>query len=268
MADRIPLRNPNEISKLRKAGEVSARILMDAQDFVRPGITTGELNSYVEELFAREKCGNAFLGYGGFPGQLCISVNEEVVHGIGGARVLHEGDIVSLDVGAIVDGWYGDNALTVCVGDMNKCSPDARKLLAVTEESLFRGIAEAKHGASLLDVCGAIEDCIKPFKYGIVREMVGHGVGRKLHEDPQIPNFRPNYRLPRLKRGMILAIEPMVTLGKAHIRILPDDWTVVSADGSWAAHFEHMIAVGSHGGEILTERPRIALPEQLGISLD
>ncbi len=268
MADHIPLRNPNEISKLKKAGEVSARILMAAQDFIQPGITTGEVDAYVASLFEKEKCGNAFLGYGGFPGHLCISVNEEVVHGIGGKRVLNEGDIVSLDVGAIVDGWYGDNAATVCVGSIEACPEEVRRLLAVTEESLYRAIAEAKQGASLADVCGAVEDFVKPYKYGIVREMVGHGVGRKLHEEPQIPNYRPRYRLPRLKRGMILAIEPMINLGTAGIRILSDEWTAVTRDGKCSAHFEHTVAVGPHGGEILTERPRIALPEQLQVSLN
>ncbi|MBR4107983.1 MAG: type I methionyl aminopeptidase [Akkermansia sp.] len=265
MADRIPIRTPNEISKLRKAGEVSARILMDLQEIIRPGITTKEIDDYAAELFRREKCGNAFLGYCGYPGQLCISVNEEVVHGIGGSKVLHDGDIVSLDAGAIVNGWYGDNALTVGVG--SSVSEEARRLMAVTEEALFRGIEQAKHGNSLADVCGAIEDFVKPYQFGIVRDFVGHGVGRKLHEEPQIPNYRPNYPLPRLKRGMILAIEPMITLGSWRVRVLEDDWTTVTSDGSWAAHFEHTVAVGSHGGDILTERPRIALPEQLGISL-
>lgn len=264
MSDRIPVRNPNEISKLRKAGEVSARILMDLMPIIKPGITTKEIDDYAAELFAREKCGNAFLGYGGYPGQLCISVNEVVVHGIGGSRVLHDGDIVSLDAGAIVDGWYGDNAMTVPVGNV---STEAKRLLAVTEEALFRGIAEAKQGAPLSDVCGAIEDYVKPFGFGIVRDYVGHGVGRHLHEEPQIPNYRPSYHLPRLKRGMILAIEPMITLGSFRVKVLDDDWTAVTTDGSWAAHFEHTVAVGSHGGDILTERPRIALPEQLGISL-
>ncbi len=267
MAERIPLRNPNEISKLRKAGEVSARILMDAHAFVRPGVTTKEIDNYVADLFAREKCGNAFLGYYGYPGQLCISVNEEVVHGIGSDRVIREGDIISLDVGGIVDGWYGDNALTCWAGDVEKLSVETRRLLAVTEESLFRAIAEAKHGAPLADVCGAVEDYVKPFGFGIVRDFVGHGVGRKLHEEPQVPNYRPAYKMPRLKRGMILAIEPMITAGKAAVRVLADEWTTVTKDGSWAAHYEHMIAVGSHGGEILTERPRIALPEQLNITL-
>lgn len=264
MADRIPVRNPNEISKLRKAGEVSARILMDLMPIIKPGITTKEIDQYAAELFAREKCGNAFLGYCGYPGQLCISVNEEIVHGIGGDKVIRDGDIVSLDTGAIVNGWYGDNAMTVAVGNV---SEEAKRLLAVTEEALFRGIEQAKQGNSLAEVCGAIEDYVKPFGFGIVRDFVGHGIGRHLHEEPQIPNYRPAYKLPRLKRGMILAIEPMITLGSFRVKVLDDDWTAVTADGSWAAHFEHTVAVGPHGGEILTERPRIALPEQLGITL-
>ncbi len=264
MADRIPVRNPNEIARLRRAGEVSARILMELMPIIRPGITTKEIDDYAAELFAREKCGNAFLGYAGYPGQLCISVNEEVVHGIGGARVIRDGDIVSLDAGAIVDGWYGDNAMTVAVGN---ASEEARRLLAVTEEALFRAIAEAKQGNPLSELCGAVEDFVRPYGFGIVRDYVGHGVGRHLHEEPQIPNYRPNWRTPRLKRGMILAIEPMITLGSCRVKVLDDDWTAVTVDGSWCAHFEHTVAVGSHGGKILTERPRIALPEQLGITL-
>lgn len=264
MTQKIPVRNPNEISKLRKAGEVSARILMELMPIIKPGITTREIDDYARELFKREGCGNAFYGYYGYPGQLCISVNEEVVHGIGGTRVIRDGDIVSLDAGAIVDGWYGDNAMTVAVGNV---SEEAKRLLAVTEEALFRAIEQAKQGNPLSDVCGAVEDYVRPYGFGIVREYVGHGVGRKLHEEPQIPNYRPNYPLPRLKRGMILAIEPMITLGSCRVKVLDDDWTAVTADGSWAAHFEHTVAVGSHRGEILTERPRIALPEQLGITL-
>ncbi len=264
MSTKIPVRNPNEISKLRKAGEVSARILMELMPIIKPGITTKEIDDYARELFQREGCGNAFYGYYGYPGQLCISVNEEVVHGIGGSRVIHDGDIVSLDAGAIVDGWYGDNAMTVAVGNV---SEEARRLLAVTEESLFRAIEQAKQGTPLSEVCAAVEDFVRPYGFGIVREYVGHGVGRKLHEEPQIPNYRPNYPMPRLKRGMILAIEPMITLGGCRVKVLDDNWTAVTADGSWAAHFEHTVAVGSHGGEILTERPRIALPDQLGISL-
>lgn len=264
MSDRIPVRNPNEIAKLRKAGEVAARILMDLMPEVVAGRTTREIDEFAAELFKRERCGNAFLGYGGFPGQLCISVNEEVIHGIGSDRVIRDGDVVSLDVGTIVDGWYGDNAMTVPVGQVD---PDTLKLLAVTEESLFRAIAEAKQGGSLADVCGAVEDFVKPFGFGIVRDFVGHGVGRHLHEEPNVPNYRPNHKLPRLKRGMVLAIEPMVNAGTFRVKVLDDKWTTVTADGKPSAHFEHTVAVSSHGGEILTERPRIALPEQLGIAL-
>ncbi len=263
MSDRIPVRNPNEIAKLRKAGEVAARILMDLMPEVVAGRTTREIDEFAAELFKRERCGNAFLGYGGFPGQLCISVNEEVIHGIGGERVIRDGDVVSLDVGTIVDGWYGDNAMTVPVGQVD---PDTLKLLAVTEESLFRAIAEAKQGGSLADVCGAVEDFVKPFGFGIVRDFVGHGVGRHLHEEPNVPNYRPNHKLPRLKRGMVLAIEPMVNAGTFRVKVLDDKWTTVTADGKPSAHFEHTVAVSSHGGEILTERPRIALPSQLGIA--
>ncbi len=265
MSDHIPTRNPNEIAKLHRAGEVSARILTELAAAIHPGMTTKEVDVLAGELFDREKCGNAFFGYAGYPGQLCVSVNEVVVHGIGGPRIIRDGDIVSLDVGAIVDGWYGDNALTVPVGSVR---PEVLRLLAVTEEALYRGIAQAKQGNNLADVCGAIEDYVRPFGFGIVRDYVGHGVGRHLHEEPSVPNYRPHYRLPHLRRGMILAIEPMITMGSYRVRVLDDKWTAVTEDGSWAAHFEHTIAVGSHGGEILTERPRSALPSQLGISLD
>ncbi len=263
MAEHIPTRNANEIAKLKRAGEMSARILTEVAGFVRAGMTTAQVDAYAAELFAREKCGNAFHGYCGYPGHICISVNEVVVHGIGGDRVIQDGDIVSLDVGAIVDGWYGDNALTVPVGNV---SESGRRLLAVTEEALYRGIAEAKQGNNLVDVCGAIEDYVKPFGFGIVRDYVGHGVGRRLHEEPPVPNFRPNDRMPHLKRGMILAIEPMITMGTYKVKVLDDKWTAVTRDGQPAAHFEHTVAVGSHGGEILTPRPRSALPEQLGIT--
>lgn len=265
MAERIPVRSPHEVEKLRRAGSVAARILMDLMPEVHPGMTTGDLNDIAGELFKREKCGNAFLGYAGYPGNVCISVNEEVIHGIGGSRVIQDGDVVSLDVGTIVDGWYGDNAMTVPVGNV---APEVKKLLAVTEEALFRAIAEAKQGNLLEDVCGAVEDFVKPFGYGIVRDYVGHGVGRHLHEDPQVPNYRARYlsRL-RLKRGMILAIEPMINMGTFRVKVLEDDWTVITEDKLPSAHFEHTVSVSTHGGDILTDRPRIATSELLGIAL-
>lgn len=264
MSGKIFLRSPGEVAKLKKAGEVAARILMDVAAEVKPGMTTGQIDSLTAELFKREGCGNAFLGYRGYTGQLCISVNEEVVHGIGGSRVIEDGDIVSLDVGTIVDGWYGDNAMTIPVGNVDQ---DKLRLLAVTEESLFRAIALARPGTPLADVCAAVESYVRPKGYTVVKDFVGHGVGREMHEEPQIPNYRPHWRTPRLKPGMILAIEPMVNMGKASVRILKDGWTVVTADGKPSAHFEHTIAVTDGDPLILTERPRIALPEQLGISI-
>lgn len=254
MSNRISYRNPAEIAKMRVAGEVAARILMDLQPIVKVGITTGEIDQYAAELFAREKCGNAFLGYRGFPGQLCISVNEEVVHGIGGPRVIRDGDIVSLDVGTIVDGWYGDNAMTVPVGNV---LPETLDLLAATEESLFRAIAAVKHGVLLADVCAQVEDYVKPLGFSVVRDFVGHGIGRHLHEEPNVPNFRPKEKLPRLKRGMIIAIEPMVNAGTPRVIVLDDGWTVLTADGKPSAHFEHTVVVTATGAEILTPRPRL-----------
>jgi methionyl aminopeptidase len=261
---KIILKSPGEIAKLRKAGEVAARILMDLGAEVQAGRTTGELDQIAKELFKREGCKNAFYGYHGYPGQVCISVNEVVVHGIGGHRMIHSGDIVSIDVGTIVDGWVGDNAMTVPVGLVE---PDRLKLLAATEESLFRAIQLARPGVPLADVCAAVEAYVKPLGFTVVRDFVGHGVCRSMHEEPQVPNYRPNWKLPRLKPGMVIAIEPMVNMGRASVRILDDDWTVVTADGKPSAHFEHTIAITDGDPIILTERPRIALPEQLGITL-
>ncbi len=261
---KIFLRSDGEVAKLKKAGEIAARILMDIAKEVQPGRTTGEIDRIAGELFKKEGCGNAFFGYRGYKGQLCISVNEEVVHGIGGDRVINDGDVVSLDAGTIVDGWYGDNAMTVPVGTVD---PETLRLLAVTEESLFRAIALARPGTPLADVCAAVEAYVRPKGYTIVKDFVGHGVGRALHEEPQIPNYRPTWKTPRLQKGMILAIEPMVNQGKAAVKVLKDGWTVVTADGKPSAHFEHTVAVTDGEPLILTERPRIALPEQLGITI-
>ena len=259
---RIPLKNAGEVAKMRRAGQAAATILMKLGQAVRPGVKTGELDAYAKELFKEYGCKSTFLGYHGYKGQVCLSVNEEVVHGIGGERVLQSGDIVSIDAGATVEGWIGDNAMTVPCGVV---APETLKLLAVTEESLFRAIAEAREGVPLAEVCAAVEAYVKPFGFSIVRDFVGHGVGRDLHEEPQIPNYRPKGGTPRLKAGMTLAIEPMVNAGVPTVRILPDGWTVITADKKPSAHFEHTILVTKGAAEILTERPRIALPEQLGI---
>ena len=260
---KIILKSPGEVAKLKKAGEVAARILMDLGAEIQPGRTTREIDQIAAELFRREGCKNAFFGYRGYPGQICISVNEEVVHGIGGDRRIENGDVVSLDVGTIVDGWVGDNAMTVPVGMVD---PEVLKLLAATEESLFRAIDCARPGVPLADVCAAVEAFVRPRHFSVVRDFVGHGVGRSMHEEPQVPNYRPTWKTPRLKPGMVIAIEPMVNLGRPSVRILNDGWTVITADGKPSAHFEHTIAITDGAPLILTERPRIARPEQLGIT--
>lgn len=264
MAIKIPIKNPGEIVKMRQAGETAAAILMDLGAAVRPGVSTKELDDYAKELFKRYNCRSTFLGYRGYKGQVCLSVNEEVVHGIGSDRVLVSGDIVSIDAGATVNGWIGDNAMTVPCGAV---APEILKLLAVTEESLFQAISHARDGELLADLCASVEAYVKPFGMTIVRDFVGHGVGRQLHEEPQIPNYRPRGGGPlRLRAGMTLAIEPMVNLGVAAVRILSDGWTVLTADKKPSAHFEHTVLVTKGDPEILTARPRIALPEQLGIA--
>ena len=234
---------------MQKAGAVTAEILMEIGAEVHAGRTTREIDDIAREIFKKYKVGNAFYQYRGFPGQLCISVNEEVVHGSGGPRRIENGDIVSLDVGAIVDGWYGDNAMTVPVGMV---APETLRLLAATEESLFRAIDLVRPGALLADVCGAVEAFVRPRGFTVVRDFVGHGIGRHLHEEPQIPNYRPHYKLPRLKKGMALAIEPMVNAGTAAIRQMPDGWTVRTADGKLAAHYENTLLITDGEPEILT----------------
>ena len=263
MAERIHIKSPGEVAKMKKAGAVTAEILMEIGAEVQVGRTTREIDDIAREIFKKHKVGNSFYQYRGFPGQLCISINEEVVHGSGGPRRIQNGDIVSLDVGAIVDGWHGDNAMTVPVGMVD---PEKLRLLAVTEESLFRAIELVRPGALLADVCAAVEGFVRPRGFTVVRDFVGHGIGRHLHEEPQIPNYRPHYKLPRLKKGMALAIEPMVNAGRPSVKILDDGWTVVTADGKPSAHFEHTVIVTDGAPLIVTERPRIALPEQLGIA--
>ncbi len=207
-------------------------------------------------------CKSAFLGYRGFPGYTCISVNEEVVHGIGGDRRILPGDIVKIDVGIVKSGFIGDNATTVAAGDIPM---ETKRLLAATEESLFQAISHARAGRKLADLCGAVEEFVAPRGFTVVREFVGHGVGRRLHEEPQVPNYRPNGKTPTLMPGMTLAIEPMVNAGVPSVRILDDGWTVITEDRKPSAHFEHTVLVTSGEPEILTWRPREALPEMLGL---
>lgn len=226
-----------------------ARALKYLKAFIREGITTEELDRLAEEYIKRHGGIPAFKGYRGYPRSLCVSVNEEVVHGIPGKRRLKEGDIVSLDLGVLMDGYYGDAAITVPVG---KVSELAKKLIKVTEEALYRGIEMARPGNRLSDISHAIQTHVEKAGFSVVREFVGHGIGKQLHEEPQVPNFGPPNRGPRLEPGMVLAIEPMVNTGTWEVRILPNGWTVVTADGGLSAHFEHTVAITDNGPEILS----------------
>jgi len=245
----IYLKSPQEIEKIRKSSRLVARALKYLKAFIREGITTEELDRLAEEYIKRHGGIPAFKGYRGYPRSLCVSVNEEVVHGIPGKRKLKEGDIVSLDLGVLMDGYYGDAAITVPVG---KVSELAKKLIKVTEEALYRGIEMARPGNRLSDISHAIQTHVEKAGFSVVREFVGHGIGKQLHEEPQVPNFGPPNRGPRLEPGMVLAIEPMVNTGTWEVRILPNGWTVVTADGGLSAHFEHTVAITDNGPEILS----------------
>jgi methionyl aminopeptidase len=245
----IILKSKDEIVVMRRAGRVVGDVLAFLKEAVRPGLTTGQLDSMVENRIREAGAIPAFKGYNGFPASLCASLNEQVVHGIPGSRILREGDIISLDVGAILDGFYGDAAETLGVGEI---SPEAAKLLQVTQESLFRGIEQARVDQYLGDIGHAVQKWVEANGFSVVRDYVGHGIGRAMHESPPIPNYGEPGRGPRLKAGMVLAIEPMVNVGGYSVREKPDHWTVVTADGSLSAHFEHTVAVTQEGPEILT----------------
>ncbi|GIU75159.1 MAG: type I methionyl aminopeptidase [Bryobacteraceae bacterium] len=250
-------KSPAELEKMRRAGLIVHQILDRLRQMVQPGMTTLELEAEAERMMKEAGARPAFKGYyvpaagGRYPFVLCTSVNEEVVHGMPSAkRVLKEGDIVSIDTGVAVDGYYGDAAITVPVG---RVSEETERLLRVTEEALELAIAQMKAGNRLFDVCGAIERHVTQNGFSVVREFVGHGIGTALHEEPQVPNYvdRRNEN-PRLKEGMVLAIEPMVNAGRPETKILDDRWTAVTRDGSYAAHFEHTVAVTSNGPWVLT----------------
>ena len=234
---------------MRRAGEVVRATLAVLKEAVRPEITTGELDAIADREIGRLGAKPAFKGYRGFPGTICTSINEEIVHGIPGERVLRQGDLVKMDVGAVVDGFIGDAAITVGVG---RISDEATDLVDVTRLSLEEGIKAAREGARVGDIGSAIQSFAESRGYSVVREYVGHGVGRFLHEEPQIPNYGRSDRGPLLRRGMTIAIEPMVNIGDWATRLLDDQWTVVTADGSLSAHFEHTIAITDGEPEVLT----------------
>ena len=234
---------------METANRIVAEILEGVKERIRPGVETRELDELAEELCRRRRVEPAFKGYRGYPRSICVSVNEEVVHGIPGARKLKTGDLVSLDFGVKHDGYYGDAAVTVAVG---KVAPRARALLEATEASLYAGIAQVKTGKRLSDISHAVQTAVEGKGFAVIREFVGHGIGRSLHEDPQIPNFGPPGRGPLLQPGMTLAIEPMTSAGSWKVKILQDGWTAVTEDGSLAAHFEHTVALTENGVLILS----------------
>ena len=245
----IICKSPAEIERLRRSGRMVRGLLEELRDRVQPGVRTLDLEKYIERRIAQLGARPAFKGYRGYPCCLCASVNSEVIHGIPSQRCLKRGDILSLDMGVVVDGYYGDSAITVPVGEI---SESTQRLLRVTQESLQLAIDQARLGNRLGDICATVQRHVEENGYSVVREFVGHGIGRQLHEEPQIPNFGQPGHGPVLKQGMVLAIEPMVNAGGPAVRVLADNWTAVTADGTLSAHFEHMVAVTRNGPDILT----------------
>lgn len=243
-------KTPREIAIMREAGKIVALTHQELQKHIHAGVTTKQLDEVADKFIRSLGAIPSFKGYNGFTGSICTSVNEELVHGIPGKRVLLEGDIISIDIGAYYNGYHGDSAWTYPVGEI---SADSMRLLEVTEESLYRGLKEAKPGERLSNVSHAIQTYAEAEGFSIVREYVGHGIGQDLHEDPQIPHYGPPGKGPRLKPGMVLAIEPMVNAGSRHVKTLADNWTVVTTDGKRCAHFEHTVAITDDGHEILTK---------------
>ena len=245
----ITLKSAHEIDLMRRAGKITAAARALAGEMVRPGVTTQEIDHAVEHFIRKQGAVPSFLHYHGYPASACISVNDEVIHGIPGKRVLQEGDIVSVDVGAYIGGFHGDCAATFACGQISK---EAQDLIDVTRQSFFEGIKFAKEGHRLQDISAAIQSYAESHGCSIVREYVGHGVGAEMHESPEIPNYGHPGRGPRLLRGMTLAIEPMVNAGSAAIKLMPDGWTVRTLDGKWAAHYENTVLITDGEPEILT----------------
>jgi len=246
----IELKTASQIEKMRVAGRLTRQALELAGSMIKPGVTTGEIDKAVHDFIIANGGTPSFLGYSGYPASVCLSVNEEVIHGIPGKRVLREGDIVSVDVGAIVDGWHGDNAATFPCG---KVSEDAQKLMDVTRECLEIAISMVKPGVRLGDIGYAIQSHAESHGYGVVREFIGHGIGTEMHQGPDVPNYGKPGRGIRLEKGMTIAIEPMINLKGAKVLMLNDGWTVVTGSGSVSAHFENTIAVTEDGAEVLTK---------------
>lgn len=246
----ISIKSAKEIEMMKKAGKITAGALKHAGEVITAGMTTYELDKIINRYIVSHGAKPSFLGYGGFPGSACISVNDEVIHGIPGSRKLVDGDIVSVDVGAYIDGFHGDSAKTFTVGNV---SDEARALLKSTEESLYKAISLAKPGVRLGDLGFAIQKYNEDNGYSVVRQFVGHGVGRELHEDPEVPNFGREGRGIRLIEGMVIAIEPMINMGTERVYVMPDEWTVRTYDGKLSAHFEHTIAITENGAVILTD---------------
>lgn len=248
----IICKSDTELQLMREAGRIVAMTHQLMAQAIEPGITTGELDAIAEKYIRSQGAIPSFKGYNGFPSSVCASVNDELVHGFPGSRKLNEGDIISLDIGAQYEGYHGDSAWTYAVGSV---TPEVQSLLEVGEQSLYAGLSLVKPDVRLYTISHAIQQVIEAAGFSVVREYCGHGVGRDLHEEPQIPNYGVPDRGPRLKPGMVLAIEPMLNIGERYVRTLEDNWTVVTRDGSWCAHFEHTVAVTEDGFEILTKLP-------------
>lgn len=246
----ISIKSPRDIEKMRAAGHLTAQARALAGSMIHPGVTTGEIDKAVRRFIESHGAKPSFLGYGGYPASICASVNEVVIHGIPGGRKLQAGDIVSIDVGAYLDGFHGDCAATFPCGEV---TPEAQKLIDVTKQSFFEGIKLAKVGQRVSDIGHAVQQYVEGFGYGVVRDFVGHGVGRNMHEAPEVPNYGPAGHGARLQPGMVIAVEPMVCAGDWRVKVLGDKWTTVSADGSLTAHYENTILITDGEPEILTD---------------
>ena len=248
----IICRSADELERMREAGRLVGEVLAELAGLVAPGVTTADLDAVAEKRIARAGATPAFKGYHGYPATICASINDEVIHGIpSGRRLLNDGDIISIDVGASLNGYFGDSAITLPVGQV---SEEAATLLRVTEEALYKAIDRVRPGSRISDLGHAVQKHVEAYGFSVVREFVGHGIGQRMHEEPQVPNYGDPGRGPRLTEGMVLAIEPMVNAGKPAVKVLGDGWTAVTRDGSLSAHFEHTVAVTADAPWILTSR--------------